>query len=141
MITQNIKAKKVGDLMSRNVLTGYVKNSFTYTLRLFSELPFHHLPIVNVKRELIGMISSNDIMKLLTVQLAMLNDFTEDALNNAVDISEIMSADPITVSPETTIKEALFLFCEHKIHALPVVEEKQLVGILTTNDLLKNSCK
>lgn len=141
MTTQNIKAKKVSDLMSRNILTGYVKNSFTHTLRLFSQMPFHHLPIVNVKTELIGMVSSNDMMKILTVQLAMLNDFTEDGLNNAIDISEIMTTDVITVSPEATIKEALFLFCEHNIHSLPVVKDKELVGIITTNDLLKNSCK
>jgi len=141
MTVVNIKAKKVSDLMSRNILTGHLKNSFAHTLRLFAEMPFHHLPIVNGKTELVGMLSSNDMLKTLTTQSVLLKDLTLATLNDAIDISEIMTLDPKCISPDATIKEALEIFCKNEFHALPVVKDNSLVGIITTNDLLKNSCR
>lgn len=139
MSVVNIKTKKISDLMSRNILTGHVKNSFTHTMRLFDEMPFHHLPIVNEKTKLIGILSSNDMLKALTRQTVLLKEMNQENLNAALDISEIMTSNPITISPDSTIKEAIAIFCENEIHALPVVKDDNLVGIITSNDLLKNS--
>ena len=52
-------------------------------------------------------------------------------------VDEIMSTDLVTADPETTIAEAANLMFEHRIGALPVVEERRTVGILTNSDLLQ----
>lgn len=127
--------------MSRSILTGHIKNSFVHTMKLFAEMPFHHLPIVNEKTDLVGMLSSNDMLNALTTQSVLLKEMNQKNLNRAIDISEIMTPNPITISPDATIKEALEIFCENKIHALPVVQKNKLVGIITSNDLLENSCQ
>ncbi|MFK7773691.1 MAG: HPP family protein [Saprospiraceae bacterium] len=136
MYTEEIKTKKVSDLMSRNILVGHVTNSFTHTLRIFAELIFHHLPIVNSKREVIGMISSNDMLKSLTMKLPMLKQSDEETLNMMFDIRELMTRDPQVISSGASVSEALSIFSKHHIHALPVVDENELVGIITSNDVL-----
>ncbi len=136
MYTEEIKAKKVSDLMSRNILVGHVTNSFTHTLRIFAEMTFHHLPIVNTKHEVIGMVSSNDMLKALALKLPMLKQSDEETLNMMFDILELMTPDPQVISSGASVSEALSLFSKHHIHALPVVDNNELVGIITSNDVL-----
>ena len=136
MYTEDIKTQKVSDLMSRNILVGHVTNSFTHTLRLFSELTFHHLPIVNAKKEVIGIISSNDMLKALTLKLPMLKKSDEETLNMMFDIRELMTPSPQVISSDATIDEVLSVFSKHHIHALPVIDKNELVGIITSNDVL-----
>lgn len=136
MYTEEIKAKKVSDLMSRNILVGHVTNSFTHTLRIFAEMTFHHLPIVNTKHEVIGMVSSNDMLKALALKLPMLKQSDEETLNMMFDILELMTPDPQVISSGASVSEALSLFSKHHIHALPVVDKNELVGIITSNDVL-----
>lgn len=136
MITGNIKTKKVSDLMSRNILVGHVTNSFTHTLRIFSEMTFHHLPIVNSRQEVIGIISSNDMLKALALKLPMLKQSDEETLNMMFDIRNLMTPNPQVISSDATINEALNIFSKHHIHALPVIDENELIGIITSNDVL-----
>jgi signal-transduction protein with cAMP-binding, CBS, and nucleotidyltransferase domain len=51
-------------------------------------------------------------------------------------VSEIMTKDVITISPEETIEEAAKTMAENKIKKLPVVEEGKIVGIITASDLI-----
>jgi CBS-domain-containing membrane protein len=136
MFTDDIKTKKVSDLMSRNILVGHVSNSFTHTLRIFSEMTFHHLPIVNSRQEVIGIISSNDMLKSLAIKLPMLKQSDEETLNMMFDIRDLMTTNPQVISSDATINEALSAFSKHHIHALPVIDENELVGIITSNDVL-----
>ena len=136
MFTEEIKTKKVSDLMSRNILVGHVTNSFTHTLRIFAEMTFHHLPIVNSKRDVIGIISSNDMLKSLMLKLPMLKQSDEETLNMLFDIPELMTRNPQVISPDASVSEALSIFSKHHIHALPVVDKGELVGIITSNDVL-----
>lgn len=136
MYTEEIRTKKVADLMSRNIIVGHVTNSFTHTLRIFAEMTFHHLPIVNSKREVIGMVSSNDMLKSLALRLPMLKQSDEETLNMVFDIMELMTPNPQVISSEASISEALSIFSKHHIHALPVIDKNELVGIITSNDVL-----
>ena len=52
-------------------------------------------------------------------------------------VSTIMTSDLITVTPKDNLAKVYKLFRSHRIHHLPVVENKKLVGILTTYDLFK----
>ena len=57
-------------------------------------------------------------------------------------VSQVMSKNIITVSPEKTVEEALVLMKENKIKQLPVVDKKkQLVGIISMTDIAANSDK
>ena len=53
-------------------------------------------------------------------------------------ISELMTRNPITVSPETTIDDCMNVMTDKFIRHLPVVEEDQLVGIISIGDVVKH---
>jgi len=54
-----------------------------------------------------------------------------------IQVGGIMTSNPITVSPDTSIREAADLILENKIGGLPVVHDGRLVGIITETDLIK----
>lgn len=56
-----------------------------------------------------------------------------------MDVKTYMSTDMVTISPETTVIEALDLMKEHDIHRLPVVVDGQLVGLVTEEIIARNS--
>ena len=120
MYTEEINSKKVADLMSKNILVGHVTNSFTHTLRLFSEMTFHHLPIVDSKQQLLGMVSSNDLLKELALRLPMLKDVKEETINEYFEITEIMTPQIKVIAPDATISEALEIFSKYHIQILTI---------------------
>jgi len=48
-----------------------------------------------------------------------------------------MTSKPRSVSPDSTIREVAEIFSEEEYHALPVIEDGQLKGIVTTTDVIK----
>ncbi len=84
---------------------------------------FKHLPVVETKRVL-GVITDRDVRQ----HAAHLGE---------IMVETAMTADPVTVSPDTTIEEAASVMLVKRIGCLPVVQNGGLVGIITTTDLLR----
>ena len=96
------------------------------------------LPVVLDTGELRGMITQGDIRGADVLMVAGLDPVDiADALRR-VKVHEVMSVDPIAVTPETDLREAALLMIENKIGGLPVVDEaKVVVGIVTESDLFE----
>ena len=127
----------VKDLMTSQVIVAHTSHSFTQICRLFFELDIHHLPVLNDQNELIGIISSNDALKVFSFRVPQMDLITEERLNATFNVSDLMTPKPISVDPNTSILQAAKLFDEHNIQSLPVVEGGKMVGILTTKDLIR----
>jgi len=84
---------------------------------------FRRTPVVANGR-LVGIVTDKDLREHL--------GYLERTKVNAA-----MSEKLVTVAPQTTLEEASQLLLKHKIGGLPVVEEGQLVGIITTSDILQ----
>ncbi|MEW6070212.1 MAG: CBS domain-containing protein [Candidatus Thermoplasmatota archaeon] len=112
---------KVKDIMTKEPLVAEVPSSREDVLRLFAKFNISGAPVVNRDKELVGIITRKDIFR---------NKEEEQ-------VALIMTKDPISVKPEDDIKKASKILYEKKIHRLPVVKNKKVVGILTAKDLLK----
>jgi CBS domain-containing protein len=132
----NIK-DNVSTIMSSKVIVANQFNTFSQVLRLFSEFTVHHLPIVNGKNHLIGIVSSNDIMRLFLQPKFKNVNLESDSLDNAINMQDIMTPNPVTLSPDDTIEKAIAIFKDMKFHALPVVKDQEIVGILSVKDLVR----
>lgn len=128
---------QVSDIMTRNVLFARGKHSFTQMVRLFFELDVHHLPVLDENGELIGMISAADALAAYNYHLRDFTAATDDEVNRWIKVEDIMTPDPITIRIDASILTAATLFIENRIHALPVMEDGEVVGIITSNDLVK----
>ena len=78
------------------------------------------------------MISREDINKV--VQLLAFD--SKNAKHGPMRAKDIMSKSPLLLDPDDTIGLAADVFMTNKFHALPVVEDNALVGLVTTHDLL-----
>jgi acetoin utilization protein AcuB len=112
----------VASRMSRNPATASPKETLAAADAKMHSGNFRHLPIIE-NGKLLGMLSDHDIRQ----HQGHLAD---------TRVTGAMSDNPIVVGPDTTMEEAAEIMLERKISGLPVVEKDQLVGIVTTTDLL-----
>jgi CBS domain-containing protein len=105
----------------------------------FEELRIHHVPVVDAERQVIGMLSETDLLRARQKQrmalVAGAGAETEDS--PVVFARDGMSRDVVFVSPKSSFAEALRLLLDRHIHALPVVEEGKLVGVISSRDFLR----
>jgi CBS domain-containing protein len=136
MMTQTLS---VAEVMSKNVLFAHLNHSFTELCRLFFELNIHHLPVVDEADQLIGLVSANDVLKAYGRRLPGSQLHDEAALNQEITIESIMTPNPISASPDTSLKRAAELLTSNHIQSLPIVDnEGRVVGILTSRDLVRH---
>jgi CBS domain-containing protein len=86
--------------------------------------------VVDYKGKLVGIITETDLLRLISEGVNA---------NPPVDarVSDFMTTDIITVSPETDIYYAAGLFISHRFRRLPVVQDGHIVGAITRFDLLR----
>jgi CBS domain-containing protein len=96
-----------------------------------------HMPVLD-KGRLVGIVSNRD---LLAASLTRVLDFEEKQRRTflrSVEVREVMTAQVISVTPDTPVSEAARLMLLHKIGCLPVVDaDQKLRGLLTETDLIR----
>jgi acetoin utilization protein AcuB/CBS domain-containing protein len=107
-------------------------------LALMHEHEVRRLPVVLDTGELCGMITQGDIRGADVLRLAGLDSLAvADALRR-VKVYEVMAERPLSITPETGLREAAMLMIENKIGGLPVVGNSgDVVGIITESDLFE----
>jgi len=126
---------KVFDVMSNDPLTVSPSDTVSKAEELMYENHYRQLPVVENK-QLIGIVSDRDIRSFLAQPSFVEPEKRARALRTKVN--EIMTAKPLTVSPEDDLREAVELLIEEKIGGIPVVDETEgLVGIVTYVDVLR----
>jgi CBS domain-containing protein len=126
---------RISLLMTEEVLSVAIDEPAGEVLRLFAGYPVHHLPVLR-GREVVGMLSSADMMKLEHF-LPRGGTGGQEYLNQRMTVAALVRREPVTVRVDQTVQDAAELMARHGIHALPVVDAQQhLVGIVTTSDLI-----
>lgn len=112
--------------MTREVVTVTPTATVADALELIRNHNIRHLPVLDAGR-VVGVATDRDL------RLALEPGSTPaDAT-----VQDIMTTSPVAVSPDTPIESAAALLSEHRIGCLPVLEDDELVGILTRSDLLR----
>ena len=88
-----------------------------------------YMPVEDEEGRLIGLISSRMLMRHFSGQIKL-------GLKESKKVEDLMIKNPISISPESTIFDAIYLFKEHEIGCLPVVKSDKLVGIVTEGNFM-----
>ena len=125
----------VAQIMTKVLIAVPANKKISEVNELFKEYNIRHIP-VTVGTKLIGVISKNDVSKLGYG----VGEIDQNALNTMYDtyeLKDVMVKEPVTVSSETNIKDVAEILSEKSFHSLPVVDNNEVVGIVTTTDLVK----
>lgn len=126
----------VGKRMARNLITAQSDDTIEAAFELMKKHSIHHLPVLEGD-ELVGIVTDRDIRLALIPWKSTKSEKVFYYFTEELKIKEIMTPDPITISPESDMEEAARLMRHYKIGGLPVVERGELVGIVTQNDILE----
>ncbi|MEN0007094.1 MAG: CBS domain-containing protein [Bacteroidota bacterium] len=127
----------VQTVMTSKLLTVNPKDKLTIVKEIFENNSIHHIPVVRYK-EIVGMISKTDFLHFLRGFNRNEEDrFVNEARLRAYNAEDIMTLGLATINPKSRINVALEIFMENRFHAIPVVEGGELVGIVTTHDIIK----
>ncbi|MBI1226085.1 MAG: CBS domain-containing protein [Bacteroidetes bacterium] len=130
----------VQEIMTTNPVTVQPSSNLGQVRELFSRNSFHHVPVTGTGGELVGIISREDFFKVayvLSVE-ATRADKTRSRFQHLL-AEDIMTKYPLQLNPDDSIGLAADIFLANKFHALPIVDDGQLVGIVTAHDLLAYS--
>jgi CBS domain-containing protein len=131
------KKEPISKIMTKEVITLTLDDSLQKAERLFKKHHIRHIPVVDEEKQLIlGMLSLTDLKRLSFVDSYDDNASADTAIYNMLSIGQIMANNPVKVSSQAVIKEVATLLASKEFHALPVVDNEKLVGIVTTTDLL-----
>ncbi len=127
----------ISKIMTREVITLSLKDSLTEAERLFKKHHIRHIPVVDQKKErILGMLSLTDLLRISFVDSYDDSADVDSAMYNMLSIGQIMANNPVKVTSTDVIKDVAILLASKEFHALPVVDDEKLVGIITTTDLL-----
>ena len=126
----------ISTIMSTDIIALNREDDLERAELLFKRHKIRHIPVVN-EGVIIGMLSYTD---LLRISFADAVDETETEIEtlvyNMFTIDQVMVRNIVSVSSTTTIKDVAQILANSEFHALPVVDDWKLVGIVTTTDLI-----
>jgi acetoin utilization protein AcuB len=125
--------------MTRKVITVDQEATVLEAQELMAQNNIRHLPVVNKEQRLIGIVTDRDIRSAMPYRLFKeLPDQKDKEKIAGLKVKDIMTRDPISISPTYTIQDALLLIQNAKVGALPVVDENRVLkGIISVRDLLR----
>jgi CBS domain-containing protein len=146
-------SKTVADVMSHDPIVVKAETPLNEAIKILAEKRISGLPVVDDAGNLLGIISETDLMwretdvtppayiMILDSVIYLQNPATyERDLHKALGqtVGEVMSKNPITISPDKSLKEAAKIMHDRKVHRLPVLSgDNQVIGILTRGDIIR----
>jgi len=126
----------VSSIMTPRVYTLTKESKLQAAKDLFDTYPIHHIPVLE-RKELVGIVSKADYLYFIQhIDKESFEKYLNEVRLKNYTIGEVMSNNVVTIAPNDTIQEALEILSNNLFHALPVVENGDLVGILTTHDVI-----
>lgn len=123
------RSLKVEEYMTTDLFTVQKDDLIHLVAKLMDWRRIRYMPVEDAKGHLCGLITSRLVLRYLAQQ-------TDLGQKQSPQVQDIMIAQPISVHPSMLILDAIKLMRDKKIGCLPVVQNEELVGIITENDFL-----
>ncbi len=121
--------RTVGQFMSTDLFTVSPDDLIDLAASVMDWQHIRHVPVEDQEGRLVGLVTHRGLLRMMIKSV------------KATTVREIMVTDPLTVSPSTSSLEAIEIMRRNRVGCLPVVDNDQLVGIVTSYDFLEASAK
>jgi CBS domain-containing protein len=126
----------VEDVMTRDVVTLTPEQTLRDAINLLRREHIRHLPVVEGQK-LLGIVTDRDVKRATPSVFTGVGNDEYDTSLVTITVAQLMTREPITVPGRSPLKKAVEIFINARVGALPVVDDGQLVGILTDIDVLR----
>ncbi|MCO5724788.1 CBS domain-containing protein [Robiginitalea marina] len=128
----------VSTIMSTQLVVLNTTDGLEKAERLFKKHRIRHIPVIERNKKIVGMLSLTDLLRISFADGAYEDEEDiETVIYDMFTLPQVMAKNVKSVSPKTTIREVAELLAKEEFHALPVVQDGDLVGIVTTTDLIR----
>lgn len=128
-----MKPVSIQDIMTKNVTCVTPEQPLLDVKHIYEKDNFHHHIPVEKNGKLVGMISLIDFM--YHISGAGLRD--DNVVYNKLKVKDIMTPNPFYVTVSASVNDVSKVFTKGKYHAVPVLENDNIVGIVSTVDVIK----
>ncbi|HBA72871.1 MAG: hypothetical protein A2X82_14550 [Geobacteraceae bacterium GWC2_55_20] len=143
----------VADIMTKEVVSVKGTTTVREMAEIFDKMGFGSLPVLDDQGNLSGIVTASDLIEqgrpLHIPTVISLFDWvipleSEQSLERdlrkitAQTAAELASKDVVTISPSEPVSKAADLMSSHKLHALPVVDGKRVVGMVSRIDIIRS---
>lgn len=126
----------IGRLMHTDLVTVSPEATLEDARDVLEKKNIDHLLVVNDKGKLVGILSDRDLKQYWASPATSLSTHELNYLLSKVLVKMIMIKTVVTVPVDTTVERAAYIMQQHNISALPVMEHDDLVGIITSTDVM-----
>lgn len=126
----------VNDLMTVEPLTVTLQTTLRDVIQLMKLEACRQLPVVDDAGRLVGMITDRDVRLAMNSPFVLHERWQDETLLDTAMAESCMTPNPLTVTPDTPAYRAAEMLSAYKFGALPVVENGELVGIISVTDYL-----
>lgn len=126
---------EVAKWMTKSLMTIKPKDSLRHARERLAKYRVNQLPVV-VDEKLVGIVTDRDIRDAYPSSLRLFYGKDIDEFGDSHTVEEVMTYNVVSVTPQTSLREAAQRLRRQRFGALPVIDQGQLVGIITRSDLL-----
>ena len=127
----------VAEIMTRDLHTVEIDTSLQKVADLFKKTGVRHIPVVN-NGSLMGIVSQTDMLRLsFGSNFGSDESEADEAIYEMLSLEQVMINNVITVNADQSVRSTAELLLDREFHALPVLIEDKLVGIVTTTDIIR----
>ena len=125
----------VSKIMTRNPVFTHPDLPLTEARSLMDREKIGHLPVLNKNNDLVGLITSVDLLQASPSSATTLDMYEISYLLSKLTVEKVMEKDVVTVDENEIIEEAARIMADRGIGCLPVMSGPLLVGIVTDTDI------
>jgi len=126
----------VSDLMTTDPDSVSVDTPLRQVINIMKIEGCRQLPVVDGQGRVVGIVTDRDVRLAMNSPIVLHGRWQDEALLDSATANSCMTPNPITITPDTPAYRAAEMLSVYKFGALPVVDQGELVGIITVTDFL-----
>jgi len=138
ILEDKLKKIKAADIMSKFAITTKENEVVTSLAHLMMRFKISGIPVLSQSSDICGIVTATDLFNLMK---KLVNDIEKGEnleYYDTLKVKDLMTANVVTITEDTTLYEIMKIMCEKNIHTLPVVvlESKEIIGVIGRRDIL-----
>jgi CBS domain-containing protein len=122
--------------MTKNLVKLNLDDSLSKAEALFKKNKIKHLPVVKGDK-IVGMLSYSDLLRISFADATdESGNYVESTVYDMFSLEQVMTHKVICVNSDDSIKDVAEILAREHFHALPVIEHDELIGIITSTDII-----